>query len=67
MEETDVKEDIWMGEELLVIENIHAGVCERCGEKIVSYDEMRRIEGVIRELERGKVELKRITAYVASI
>ena len=51
-----------MGEELLVIENIHARVCERCGEKIVSYDEMRRIEGVIREFEREKMELKRITA-----
>lgn len=67
LEETEVKEDIWRGEELLVIENVHARVCEKCGEKIVSYDEMRRIEGVIREFERGKMELKRITAYVASI
>ena len=67
MEETEVKEDMWMGEELLVIENVHASVCERCGEQIVSYDEMRRIEGVISDFERGKMELKRITAYVASI
>ena len=59
LEETEVKEDIKMGEELLVIENIHARVCERCGEKIVSYDEMRRIEGVIREFEREKMELKK--------
>jgi hypothetical protein len=35
--------------------------------RIVSYDEMRRIEGVIRAFEREKTELKRITAYVASI
>jgi hypothetical protein len=34
---------------------------------IVSYDEIRRIEGVTREFEREKMELKRITAYVASI
>ena len=67
MEETEVKEDIWVGEKLLVIENVHARICEKCGEKIVSYDEMRRIEGIIRGFERGKMELKRITAYVVSI
>jgi len=67
LEETEVKEDIWKGEKLLVIENVHAKVCEKCGEKIVSYDEMCRIEGVIKEFEQGKIELKRITAYVASI
>ncbi len=67
LEETEVKEDIWIGEKLLVIENVHAKVCEKCGEKIVSYDEMRMIEGVIKEFERGKMELKKITAYVVSI
>ena len=67
LEETEVKEDIWLGEELLVIENVHAKVCDKCGEKIVSYDEMQRIDRVISEFYRGKVELKRITAYVASI
>ena len=49
LEETEVKEDIWLGEELLVIENVHAKVCEKCGEKIVSYDEMQRIDRVINE------------------
>ena len=67
LEETEIKEDIWLGEELLVIENVHAKVCEKCGEKIVSYDEMQRIDRVISEFNRGKVELKRITAYVTSI
>jgi YgiT-type zinc finger domain-containing protein len=67
LEETEVKEDIWVGEELLVIENVHARVCEKCGEKIESYDGMHRIEGVISGFERGKMELKRITAYVVSI
>jgi YgiT-type zinc finger domain-containing protein len=67
LEETEVKEDIWIGEELLVTENIHAKVCEKCGEKIVSYDEMQRIDRVISEFNRGKMELKQITAYVASI
>jgi YgiT-type zinc finger domain-containing protein len=47
--ETEVKESIWLGEELLVIENVHAKVCEKCGEKIVSYYEMQRIDGVISE------------------
>ncbi|RCV65667.1 hypothetical protein C5S53_02610 [Methanophagales archaeon] len=67
LEETEVKEDIWLGEELLVIENVHATVCEKCGEKIVSYDEMQRIDRVISEFNRGKMELKQITAYVAFI
>ena len=67
MEEAEIKEDIWLGEELLVIENVHAKVCDKCGEKIVSYDEMQRIDRVISEFYRGKVELKRITAYVTSI
>ena len=57
LEETEVKEDIWLGEKLLVIENVHAKVCEKCGEKIVSYDEMQRIDRVIREFNRGKMEL----------
>jgi len=55
LEEKEVKEDIWKGEKLLVIENVHAKVCEKCGEKIVSYDEMCRIEGVIKEFERGTI------------
>ncbi|MEA2074534.1 MAG: type II toxin-antitoxin system MqsA family antitoxin [Euryarchaeota archaeon] len=67
LEETEVKEEIWLGEELLVIENVHAKVCEKCGEKIVSYDEMQRIDRIIREFNRGKMQLKRITAYVVSI
>ena len=67
LEETEVKEDIWLGEELLVIENVHATVCDKCGEKIVSYGEMQRIDRVISEFNHRKMELKRITAYVTSI
>ncbi|KAF5437000.1 hypothetical protein C5S35_06405 [Candidatus Methanophagaceae archaeon] len=67
LEEIEVKEDIWLGEELLVIENVHAKVCDKCGEKIVSYDEMQRIDRVISEFNHRKMELKRITAYVTSI
>ncbi|NQE45872.1 hypothetical protein C5S31_07615 [ANME-1 cluster archaeon GoMg2] len=67
LEETEVKEDIWLGEELLVIENVHAKVCDKCSEKIVSYDEMQRIDRVIREFNYRKMDLKRITAYVTSI
>ncbi len=67
LEEREVKEDIWLGEELLVIENVHAKVCDKCGEKIVSYGEMQRIDRVISEFNHRKMELKRITAYVTSI
>jgi formylmethanofuran dehydrogenase subunit E len=51
----------------LITQHKSAKVCDKCGEKIVSYDEMQRIDRVISEFYRGKMQLKRITAYVASI
>lgn len=35
MEERQVKQDFWIKGKLIVIEGVPAGVCPRCGEKIV--------------------------------
>ena len=35
MEERQIKQDFWVKEKLVVIENVPAGVCPRCGEKVV--------------------------------
>jgi HTH-type transcriptional regulator/antitoxin MqsA len=35
MEERRVKQDFWIKEQLVVVEDVPAGVCPRCGEKVV--------------------------------
>jgi YgiT-type zinc finger domain-containing protein len=35
MREQLVKQDFWVKEQLLVVEDVPAGVCPRCGEKVV--------------------------------
>ena len=35
MREKRVKQDFWIGGELIVVGNVPAGVCPRCGEKVV--------------------------------
>lgn len=35
MEERRVKQDFWLREQLVVVEGVPAGVCPRCGEKVV--------------------------------
>jgi len=38
MEERHIKQDFWIKEKLIVIEDVPAGVCPRCGEKVVRAD-----------------------------
>lgn len=38
MEEKLIKQDFWIRDELIVIENVPAGACPQCGEKIVKSD-----------------------------
>jgi len=35
MREQRVKQDFWVKEQLVVIEDVPAGVCPRCGERVV--------------------------------
>ncbi len=38
IEERHIKQDLWIKGKLIVIEDVPAGVCPRCGEKIVRAD-----------------------------
>ena len=35
LEEKHIQQDFWIKDELVVIEEVPAGVCPRCGEKVV--------------------------------
>ena len=47
-----IKQDFWIREELIVVENVPAGVCPRCGEKVVRADVGRWIAELIENSER---------------
>jgi YgiT-type zinc finger domain-containing protein len=47
MVERQIKQDFWIKGDLIVIENIPAGVCPQCGEKIVKADVGRQIAALI--------------------
>ncbi|MCX5831749.1 MAG: YgiT-type zinc finger protein [Deltaproteobacteria bacterium] len=47
MEGRQIKQDFWVRGELIVIEDVPAGVCPRCGEKIVNAAVERRIAEII--------------------
>jgi YgiT-type zinc finger domain-containing protein len=34
--EKRIRQDFWVGDQLIVVENVPAGVCPRCGEKVVN-------------------------------
>lgn len=51
MEERRIKQDFWIRGELIVIEDIPAGVCPRCGEKIVNAEVGRRIAQIMENKE----------------
>ncbi len=38
MEERLIKQDLWIKGELIVVDNVPAGVCPRCSEKVVKAD-----------------------------
>jgi len=52
MRERLIKQDFWVRGELIVVEDIPAGVCPRCGEKVVKADVGRWISKLIEDPER---------------
>ena len=38
LEERYIKQDFWLKDTLLIVEDIPAGVCPQCGEKVVKAD-----------------------------
>jgi len=52
VEEKIINQDFWIRGELIVVEGVPAGVCPRCGEKVVRSDVGRRIMKLIENPER---------------
>ncbi len=58
MEERQIKQDFWLKGELIVIEDVPAGVCPQCGEKVVRADVGRQIATLIedpRHLRKARI------------
>ena len=52
MQEKYIKQDFWIRRELIVVEDVPAGVCPRCGEKVVKADVGQCIAKLIENSER---------------
>ncbi|MCI0694610.1 YgiT-type zinc finger protein [candidate division KSB1 bacterium] len=52
LQEKFINQDFWINGQLIVVENAPAGVCPRCGEKVVKADVGEWIAELIRNAER---------------
>jgi YgiT-type zinc finger domain-containing protein len=52
LQEKFINQDFWIKGQLIVVENVPAGVCPRCGEKVVKADVGERIAALIKNSER---------------
>jgi len=52
MESKRIKQDIWVKKKLIVVEDVPAGVCPQCGEKVVNADVGRRLASVVEGAKR---------------
>lgn len=58
-----IREDVWVEGELLVIDNLPAKVCLDCGESIVDYNTMEKIEKIIEKFKHKGIAYTKFTAY----
>ncbi len=58
-----IREEVWVEDELLVIDNLPAKVCQHCGESIVDYNTMKTIERIIEKFKHKEIASTEITAY----
>ncbi len=49
-----IKQDFWIKDQLVVVDDVPAGVCEKCGEKVVRADVARQIAQLVRDPERRR-------------
>lgn len=52
MEEKVIKQDFWIRDQLVVVENVPAGVCPQCGEKVVNAEVGQRIMKLLESRDR---------------
>ncbi len=53
-----IKQDFWISGRLVVIENVLAGVCPQCGEKVVKGEVGRRIAKLLQDPKKLKAAPK---------
>ena len=47
-----INQDFWIGGQLIVVENVPAGVCPQCGEKVVRAPVGRHLAALVRDTTR---------------
>lgn len=52
MEERLIRQDFWIKDKLLVVECVPAGVCPRCGEKVVRAEVGRQLAALLGDPDR---------------
>jgi len=52
LEEKLIKQDFWIRGKLIVVEDVPAGVCPRCGEKVVNAAVGRHLTELLRDTKR---------------
>jgi len=58
LKEKRVKVELWVGDELIVIEDVPARVCEACGEKYFSAEVSKKIDELISTRPKAKKRLE---------
>lgn len=54
VKEMRVKQQFWIKGKLIVIENVPAGVCPQCGEKVVKADVGRQVAALLEESKQRR-------------
>lgn len=54
MQAKRIKQDFWIKNRLVVIEDVPAGVCSQCGEKVVNADVGRRLAVSLKDTARRR-------------
>jgi YgiT-type zinc finger domain-containing protein len=63
MEERLIKQDFWVKDELLVVEDVPTGVCPQCGEKVVRAEVGQRLAALLADPHRAQ-QARRISVPV---
>jgi YgiT-type zinc finger domain-containing protein len=54
MVEQQIKQDFWIKGDLIVIEDVPAGICPQCGEKVVRADVGRQVAAMVANLKHAQ-------------
>jgi len=70
MEEKKIKQDFWLKGSLIVVEDVPAGVCPQCGEKVVKAEVGRRLANLLEHstrLPKGRTINVPVIPYVKEV